>query len=97
MSHYLIAHKYHIEPETYGQLLEEQNGKCAICGNSNGGKTGKTRESFRLAVDHDHATGELRGLLCASCNLVLGKFNDDVMLFQSAIEYLGHYSVRKIA
>jgi hypothetical protein len=97
MSHYLVFYKYQVEPEIYGRLLEEQGGKCAICGNNNGGKTGKTRESFRLAVDHNHITGELRGLLCSSCNMALGKFNDDVTLLHCAIEYLNSYSVGKIA
>lgn len=52
--------------------------ECVICG----------EESTRLAVDHDHKTGQFRGLLCSECNLGLGKFKDDPVLLQHARIYL---------
>ena len=52
--------QYGLVPEQYTQLLERQNGVCAICGHPP-----KTR---RLGVDHDHKTGRVRALLCHTCN-----------------------------
>lgn len=70
----------------YQTQFEGQNGVCALC------KLPET-EIFRgklklLAVDHDHTTGNRRGLLCRRCNCILGMFNDDPVLFLRAIEYL---------
>lgn len=57
---------------------------CAICGPWTGRK-GTTRA---LAVDHNHATGEVRGLLCSTCNLFLGAIRDDPRAFDRARDYL---------
>ena len=43
---------------------------------------------MRLAVDHNHKTGRVRGILCSFCNTALGKFDDSVGLLARAIEYL---------
>lgn len=66
--------------QEYDALLEAQQGVCAICL-----RPPKTKA---LAVDHDHATGAIRGLLCFSCNAALGKFQDDVSRLHRAINYL---------
>jgi hypothetical protein len=58
---------YGITPALYASLLEEQGGRCGICRSDKSGK-----KSQRFAVDHDHDTGEIRGLLCISCNSHLG-------------------------
>jgi 5-methylcytosine-specific restriction endonuclease McrA len=55
---------YGLSVTEYDALLAAQNGKCAICGRDTANRLG-----HNLAVDHDHSTGEVRGLLCASCNL----------------------------
>lgn len=68
-----------ITPERYDELLASQNGRCAIC-----------REppiSRRLSVDHDHATNEIRGLLCHKCNRALGSLAS-ISLLVRAIFYL---------
>ncbi len=65
----------------YERILATQDGGCAICGEKPTGN--------RLAVDHDHATGEVRGLLCQHCNTGLGSFRDDAGLITKAIRYLG--------
>lgn len=72
--------RYGITLEVFNNLLAEQDGTCAICDGVN-----KTRS---LAVDHCHTTGTVRGLLCDSCNLGIGKFKDDPELLRKVIEYL---------
>jgi Recombination endonuclease VII/HNH endonuclease len=74
----------------YGKLLISQNGKCAICGNENGGH--RNGDPKALAVDHDHTTGKVRGLLCEACNQGIGKLKEDVTILQRAIEYLNNHS-----
>lgn len=58
-----------VTPEQYQALLDEQGGVCAICGNPC--STGKS-----LAIDHDHETDEIRGLLCFPCNTKLGWYEN---------------------
>jgi len=60
---------YGINTESYQNLLKLQNGKCAIC------KLARYRgKDTTLHIDHDHKTGQVRGLLCYVCNTTLGKF-----------------------
>lgn len=61
-----LKQKFGISLEVYESLLEAQNGVCAICGEADPQKA--------LAVDHDHDTGRIRGLLCTPCNRSLGRF-----------------------
>lgn len=70
-SHNLL-NKYGITLIAYETLLAEQGGGCATCGDS---QSCEGREY--LYVDHDHATGEVRGLLCHNCNFALGYAKDD--------------------
>jgi hypothetical protein len=63
-------------------MLERQGGKCAICRTDTPGGRG------RFHVDHCHATGRVRGLLCSDCNLGLGRFKDDTELLQTAADYI---------
>ena len=72
--------KYGITLQDYDNLLAAQNGVCAICGTPPGKR--------RLAVDHDHKTGAVRGLLCVNCNVALGRLQDNVDILQSMIEYI---------
>lgn len=74
---------YGLTIDSYNELLESQNHKCAICGAEIG-----NAEGDRLYVDHDHITGKVRGLLCSNCNLGIGKFQDNVELLKKAIRYL---------
>lgn len=69
-----------IYADEYDRRLNEQGGGCAICG--------VFPAERALAVDHDHNTGEVRGLLCFSCNTALGAFHDSVALLEAAIDYL---------
>lgn len=81
---YMHAYKlrqYGLTPEQYDDLLQAQSGLCAICHRLPSAKR-------RLAVDHDHATGKVRGLLCYRCNTALGAFADDARTLHRAAEYL---------
>ena len=72
--------RYGITREDYDKLLEYGEGKCWIC---NGGTSRRT-----LAVDHDHKTGMVRGLLCATCNKALRNFRDSATRFRNAADFL---------
>lgn len=76
-----IKRRYGISSEEYDILLETQNGVCKICKQEC--DTGR-----RLCVDHCHATGRIRGLLCNACNTGLGSFRDSIKLLSKAIGYL---------
>ena len=78
--------RYGISPADYAEMLETQENGCAICG-----KTAE-EDGQRLAVDHDHDTGEVRGLLCGSCNPGIGFFQHDRDLLHSAIAYLEQWA-----
>ncbi len=78
-----LLKKYGITLEDYKQLAESQAGRCAICGRLPG--PGKS-----LVVDHDHATDEVRGLLCNDCNIGIGKLGDDADALRRALNYLTH-------
>lgn len=81
-----LREKYGVTYEFYEELLEKHSHKCAICGQP------ETRESngvpILMAVDHDHRTGEIRGILCNNCNRALGLLKDDTEVLRKAIEYL---------
>ena len=78
----LIRKKYGITLEQYEQLLHSQNGGCAICGRT------EEPDGRRLAIDHCHTTGEVRGILCNNCNNGLGSFGDNIEGMNKAIDYL---------
>lgn len=62
------------------RIFQAHGGLCDICRKPDNGRV--------LSLDHDHKTGQIRGLLCGSCNRALGLFSDDPTLLQSAIRYL---------
>lgn len=75
---------YGITLEAYNSILESQNGLCAICD--------RTLISKSSAVDHEHLTGKVRGILCSSCNRALGLLRDSDSLLLKAISYLRKHS-----
>jgi hypothetical protein len=79
--------KYGITDEGYDRMLAEQDGKCAICGRTGDEVGGRWA---RLAVDHDHQTDEVRGLLCSPCNSAIGllQVQDSPEIVMSAAAYL---------
>ena len=74
---------YGLNEEQYMAKIDEQKNLCAICGKKYEGKI--------LCIDHDHETGNVRGLLCNYCNIGLGNFKDNIKILQSAIGYLQKY------
>jgi hypothetical protein len=79
---YWLKFNYGITRDEYDKIFLSQNGKCAIC-ESSFCPTGK-----RFAVDHDHKTGKIRGLLCQPCNTSLGQMKDSPELLRKAADYL---------
>jgi hypothetical protein len=79
--------KYKITEQRYFEILENQVGLCAICGSASPGRRG----SENFAVDHDHTTKEVRGLLCHPCNVMLGLAKDSIEILETAIKYLKHH------
>jgi|ERR1035441_1229348 hypothetical protein len=74
---------YHgITLEQYNIMLEEQDGKCAICG------TIEPSGKGNFHVDHNHKTDSIRKLLCSQCNVGIGMFKENINLLSSAIIYL---------
>lgn len=81
-----LKRAFNMKIETYEQMLENQEGKCAICRKEERG----VRNSF-LAIDHNHSTGEIRGLLCSHCNRAIGLLEENKINFTNAIKYLEKY------
>ena len=77
-----LQRKYGITLDEYNQMFTDQNGCCAICGKHNKEKTRS------LAVDHDHETGEVRELLCTSCNTSLGLLQENEEILLSMLAYI---------
>ena len=71
---------YGLSVEELDAMLARQGGRCAICRDEPGDR--------RLGVDHDHATGRVRGLLCPRCNMALGLFRDNADALRAAAGYL---------
>ena len=76
-----MARKYGITPEEYTAMFLSQNGVCAICGTP-------PEAHKKLAIDHNHITGKVRGLLCYKCNVMLGSANDSIVILNASIDYL---------
>lgn len=85
----IIRRQYGITLAEYDQMLRDQDYKCAICGNED------EVEGRRLAIDHCHDSGKVRGLLCGKCNRGLGLFYDNKDLLTNAMAYLDKYSLAR--
>lgn len=77
-----LLRKYGITIHDYNSMFDEQEGRCLIC------LKHQVELPTRLNVDHNHETGEVRGLLCNICNKGLGTFKDDPVLLQNALDYI---------
>jgi len=72
-----IRRNYGLTEEDVAKLHRTHDGRCAICS-----------QVKKLVIDHDHSTGDVRGLLCDPCNKALGMFCDNIQYLSSAINYL---------
>lgn len=75
---WVLRTQYGMSKEDYSDLMAAQRGVCLICG----------KAAKRLAIDHNHVTGEVRALLCSDCNTGLGLFRDNPKTLKAAITYL---------
>lgn len=73
-----LKERYGITEDAYKYLYDQQDGSCAIC---------KTEKDV-LCVDHDHSTGDIRGLLCSPCNRAIGLLGDTIEGIRAALNYL---------
>lgn len=77
-----LKKNFGIDLNQYNEMLNNQNKKCAIC------YIHESELIKKLAVDHCHKTGKIRGLLCMKCNIILGQAKDNIKILNSAISYL---------
>lgn len=80
--------QYKIRVKDYNEILERQDGVCAICKGDEKSIAHTSNKIRRLTVDHCHTTGKIRGILCSRCNRGLGFFQDNLTHLKSAIKYL---------
>lgn len=80
-----IRSTYGITLDEFDQLLADQGGVCAICGGMPPAVEGKHGQ---WNVDHDHATGRVRGILCSPCNIGIGQLGDSIERLLAAARYL---------
>lgn len=83
----MLEVRYGITDSVYEQMLIAQGYVCAICHEPETARANNGRVR-RLAVDHCHETGQVRGLLCHKCNRLLGDFSDNPDRLHQAAEYL---------
>lgn len=80
-----LKSNYGLTLQDYNQMFDSQKGRCAICGEH------QSELPRRLAVDHNHISKKIRGLLCANCNQGLGFFRDSRGRLLKALQYLGKH------
>lgn len=83
-----VERLYNLTEEELQDKMNLQNGCCAICKDSLVGPN----STHSYSIDHNHSTGDARGLLCPNCNTAIGLLREDLIIFESAIEYLRVYN-----
>lgn len=79
--------KYGLDPVSFDNMFLAQNGKCGVC----------KVVLLEPAIDHDHLTGKVRGLLCSTCNSGIGLLKDDPAILLEAVNYLLKHKVDGVA
>lgn len=85
----MLRHKYGITQSDYLRMLNSQDGGCAICGRRAGVRP--------LHVDHDHSTGQVRGLLCHQCNWYLGTIESDANVLPALLAYISDHRIQGVS
>jgi hypothetical protein len=88
---YDLSRRYGITLSEYDAMFTKQNGCCAICNKPESQSFDGV--VYRLAVDHNHATGTIRALLCSRCNTTIGKVEEDIDLLANMITYLNKHGL----
>jgi len=86
-----LKSKYGITLEEYNKMCISQNNKCAICGKSETFIDYKTKKNRILVVDHNHKTGQIRGLLCNRCNIIIGRIEENQKILFLINDYLNKW------
>jgi hypothetical protein len=81
----ILLRKYGITSQIFDTMLDDQCGRCAICGTH-------FESSKATHIDHCHISGKVRALLCRHCNLVLGHAKESVQILENAVQYLNQHS-----
>lgn len=91
-----LKYKYGVTHQEFLEAWDEQEGRCAICKDELPDLMAYENRRRGYAIDHNHETGEFRGILCLKCNSLLGMAKDSPEVLEKAKHYLntrGHYSV----
>lgn len=83
-----LENLYGLSLEGYDKMLERQGGVCSICKR-------QPEAGVNLAVDHDHQTGKVRGLLCQKCNRSIGSLGENLTTLRAAISYLLRHDAKR--
>lgn len=83
LKHLNLIRRYRISLDEYQSMYDKQNGLCEVC---------CTSSERLLAVDHNHKTGRIRGLLCSQCNLAIGNSKEDVKILKNMIKYINKHN-----
>jgi hypothetical protein len=83
---YGLKYNYNLDIDEYYKKLEEQNFKCEICYED------AINLKKGLCIDHDHASGKIRGLICSNCNLALGNAHESILILENMIIYIKKYN-----
>ncbi len=81
----ILKNKYNLSLEQYQRLIDKQNNLCKLCNKTLLKVRGKM---LSPVVDHDHATNEIRGILCCRCNVSVGALGDSIKSFERILKYL---------
>jgi hypothetical protein len=79
---YKLKTRYNLTLDQYNKMLSDQNNCCKVC----------DIKMIKPIVDHCHTTGKVRGLLCNSCNVSLGRLKEDTRILNKMIEYIKEHN-----